>query len=384
MSRFIIFILVYLGIYGGVHLYAYIKLKKGLTLEPLSGWLLALFMMAMVAAPIATRVAERYGHENTARIIAWVGYIWMGLLFVFVAASFLFDGYRVLVGIARLVTQKGLFALLPSYGFSCMISIFIAVSVTVYGFFEARHIRLERIVIPSQKIPQKASPIRIVQISDIHLGIVVGRHRLNRILEKVREAKPHILVSTGDLVDGQMDNLEDLADMIQGIPTPLGKFAVTGNHEFYAGIARSLTFTEKAGFTVLRGEGVSLSNAVNMVGIDDPARPYRNLGNGFEKNLLLKIPRDKFTVYLKHQPVIDRESFGLFDLQLSGHTHKGQIFPFYLATKILYKHPAGLTRLKESCWLYVSRGSGTWGPPIRFLSPPEVTLFELVHGQEIE
>jgi predicted MPP superfamily phosphohydrolase len=382
LGRFITFILAYLSIYGGVHLYAYFKLRKGMTPGPLVGWLLALFMSAMVAAPIVTRIVEHYGHENTARIIAYIGYVWMGLVFVFVTTSFFIDTYRAVLGLARLITQKDLFALIPSYGFSCSIAVFLAIAVTIYGSFEARQIRLEHIVIPSAKISKDTKPIRIVQISDIHLGIIMGRHRLDRILEKVREAKPDILVSTGDLVDGQMDNLEALAEMIREIRTPHGKFAVTGNHEFYAGIARSLNFTEKAGFKVLRGEGVSLPNGINMVGIDDPARPYRELGNDFEKGLLLKFPRDSFTVYLKHQPVIAGDTSGLFDLQLSGHTHKGQIFPFNLATRLFYKIHPGLTRMKDKSWVYVSRGSGTWGPPIRFLAPPEVTLIELVHGRQ--
>jgi predicted MPP superfamily phosphohydrolase len=382
LGRFIIFILVYVGIYGGVHLYAYVKVRKGIAPGPQVGWLLAFFMIAMIAAPIITRIAERYGHENTARIIAYVGYLWMGLVFVFVTASFCFDAYRTFLWLIRLMMRRDLLVLIPSFGFSCAISIFLAVAVTIYGSFEARQIRLEHIVIPSEKIPKDSKPIRIVQISDVHLGIIVGRHRLDRILEKVRAANPDMLISTGDLVDGQMDNLEALAEMIRQIQAPYGKYAVTGNHEFYAGIARSLAFTEKAGFKVLRGEGVTLANGINVAGVDDPARPYRDSETDYEHALLQKFPQDTFTVYLKHQPVIAGDTMGLFDLQLSGHTHNGQIFPFSLATRLFYKMPSGLTRLDNHAWLYVSRGSGTWGPPVRFLSPPEVTLIELVHERK--
>ena len=381
LGRFIVFILIYLSVYGGVHVYAYFKLKKGLTLHPQGGWMLAIFMGAMVAAPIVTRIVERYGHEEIARVVAYVGYIWMGLIFVFVTASFCIDVYRAVLGILRMMVPWDLVAFIPSFGFSCMLSIFLAMSIMIYGFFEARQIRLERIEIPSEKIPEKIKSIRIAQISDIHLGILVGRQRLNRILQRVREATPDVLVSTGDLVDGQMDHMEALSEMFQNIHTPYGKFAVTGNHEFYAGLERSLKFTESAGFKVLRGEGVTLPNGINLVGVDDPARPYRNVGNDFERKLLLQFSRDHFTVYLKHQPVIDKGTVGLFDLQLSGHTHKGQIFPFNLATQLFYKMPSGLTRLAEDSWLYVSRGSGTWGPPARFLSPPEVTLIELVRSR---
>jgi predicted MPP superfamily phosphohydrolase len=103
--------------------------------------------------------------------------------------------------------------------------------------------------------------------------------------------------------------------------------------------------------------------------------------NVSEKELLSKLPREQFALLLKHRPVIDENAIGLFDLQLSGHTHKGQIFPFSLITMLLYPTHAGLLRLEKNAWLYVNRGSGTWGPPIRFLSPPEVTLIELVHDK---
>ena len=381
LGRFFVFILVYLSIYGGVHGYAYSKLRKGFTLNPLSGWMLAMFMLIMIAAPVVTRMAERYNHEDIARITAYIGYIWMGFLFLFVTACVCFDVYSALLRLIRGVLPWDLIAIIPSYGFSCMVSICLAVSIMIYGFFEARNIRLEHIVIESHKLPEDIQQIKIVQISDVHLGIIVGRHRLNRILQRVREATPDILVSTGDLVDGQMDHMEELHGMIKNIHVPLGKFAVTGNHEFYAGIEKSLEFTESAGFKMLRGEGVTLKNNLSLVGVDDPARPYRNRGNDFEKALLSQFPRDHFTIYLKHQPVIDKGTVGLFDLQLSGHTHKGQIFPFGLATKLFYKMHAGLTKLPKGSWLYVSRGSGTWGPPVRFLSPPEVTLIELVRSE---
>ena len=93
------------------------------------------------------------------------------------------------------------------------------------------------------------------------------------------------------------------------------------------------------------------------------------------------MPYDKFTILLKHRPVVDKNAHGLFDLQLSGHAHKGQIFPFSLLTWLYYRHTlhAGTLRLVDDSYLYVSRGAGTWGPPIRFLSPPEVTVIELVH-----
>ena len=375
-----LFLLIYFSIYGGAHLYAFLKLKRGFSLGLPAYIILAIFMILMVAAPIAVRIAERHGYEDLARGFAYIGFTWMGLIFVFISASFFFDIYRLLHLLARLLTRSTLETFTLSIRNFCILAILISFAVMIYGYFEALSIRTEHVTVKTSKIPETIGRLRVVQISDVHLGLIVGKFRLNRILEKVKDARPDILVSTGDLVDGQMDELDTLTDMIKNIPTTYGKFAVTGNHEFYAGLDRALAFTKKAGFTILREKGLTVSNIFNIAGVDDPARKRYVQGIATsEKTLLEKMPGDKFTLFLKHQPVISSESLGRFDLQLSGHTHKGQIFPFYLFTKLFYRMHTGLSKLKGNALLYVSRGSGTWGPPVRFLSPPEVTIIDITY-----
>jgi len=144
-----------------------------------------------------------------------------------------------------------------------------------------------------------------------------------------------------------------------------------------------LSFTEDAGFTVLRGETASAGGIISIAGVDDPTGKYFGHYKGIsEKTLLSGLPKDRFTLLLKHVPVIDNNALGLFDLQLSGHTHDGQIFPFNLVVRLFFPKHAGLFHLPHNALLYVSRGSGTWGPPIRFLSPPEVTIIRLIHGED--
>jgi len=172
-----------------------------------------------------------------------------------------------------------------------------------------------------------------------------------------------------------------MADKINDVRTPYGKYAVTGNHEFHAGIGRSLAFAEEAGFTVLRGEKLEIPGLIIMAGVDDVrANRFGGHGKTSEKQLLSDLPENQFTILLKHRPLVESGSEGLFDLQLSGHTHGGQIFPFSLLIKLLYPIDKGLLPLRDGVFLYVNRGSGTWGPPMRFLVPPEVTIIDLVHG----
>ncbi len=377
-----LFLLVFLFLYGALHVHAFLKARAAFHFGASMGIVLALFFALMVLAPIIVRQSENAGLELFARITAYTGYLWMGIIFLFFSASLLIDLYRLFVYLGGSILHKDLASFILSAKAAFLIPLVISLCVSAYGYREALNIRTEHLTIRTEKLPQDVEKIRIVQISDVHLGLIVRSERLGLILEKVKEANPDILVSTGDLVDGQINRLEGLAEMLREIKPRYGKFAVLGNHEYFAGIKQALAFKKTAGFVLLRDEGVSIDNVIILVGVDDPAAKYSgNYKELDEKTLLSSFPRERFTVLLKHRPLIDHESFGLFDLQLSGHVHKGQIFPFSILTKLYYQNYAGLLKVDGSL-LYVSRGSGTWGPPIRFLAPPEVTVIDIVRDNE--
>ncbi len=377
----VLFLLTFFLVYGGVHAYAFWKARAALGLGAPGSVLLLLFMLVMVLAPILVRVAERLGLEGLPRLLAWVGYGWMGILFVFFSTSLALDLYRFTLFVAGLLFRRDLAWLSLTPGVVFSVPLLLAVGIMIYGYFEARDIRTEKLTILSAKIPEEIGVVRIVQISDVHLGLMVRERRLAKILEAVKEVKPDLLVSTGDLVDGQSDHLDGLTGLLEQIRPKYGKFAVTGNHEFYAGLRQAVAFTEKAGFTVLRGEGVSVAHGINVAGVDDAtAKVYGASSHLSEEEVLAKLSPEYFTLLLKHRPQVNGAALAGFDLQLSGHVHKGQIFPFNLLTWLFYPVRAGHTPLENGTHLYVSRGTGTWGPPIRFLAPPEVTLIEVVRA----
>jgi uncharacterized protein len=376
-----LFLLTFFFVYGSAHLYIFLKVRAAFTLGTGAAITLLCFMIVMICAPLLVRVSEKQGLEVLARYLSYVGYTWMGLAFLFFTSSLCVDLYRFCVFIAGVVMRTNLSSLVPSSRLAFFIPALITVTIATYGYFEALSIRSERMVIESPKVPKEIGTITIAQISDVHIGLIVREGRLQRILGKVREARPDILVSTGDLVDGQIDDLAGLAELLRGIRPRYGKFAVTGNHEFYAGLDQALRFTEKAGFTVLRGEGRDVAGFITIIGVDDPtARYFGAVPGAPEPRLLADSSPKRFALLLKHRPVIGEKESGLIDLQLSGHTHKGQIFPFTYASKAFYPHNAGLVALPGNAYLYVSKGSGTWGPPIRFLAPPEVTIITLIHA----
>jgi predicted MPP superfamily phosphohydrolase len=375
-----LFLLSFFLIYGSIHIYAFMKAKAALAFGPVSAISLILFMLVMVLAPVIVYYSERFGFEFFARTMAHIGFVWGAVLFLFFSASVVIDLYRFALYLSGLILQRDFSAISLSSKYSFLIPLLLSLCITIYGYFEARDIRTERMLVRTSKLPAEIGRLKIVQISDVHLGLIVREGRLSRILEKVKAEQPDVLVSTGDLVDGQVCRLNGLEELFKEVRPGYGKFAITGNHEFYAGIENARCFTENAGFTFLRGEGVTVGGMINIAGVDDPSGNIGHAKEISEKELLSRLPREKFTLFLKHRPLVDKTAIGLFDLQLSGHIHKGQIFPFTLITALLYPITSGRLDLPNGSLMYVSRGSGTWGPPIRFLAPPEVTVIELVHG----
>jgi len=374
-----LFLAVFFLLYGGMHLYAFLKAKAALSLGQGAGLLLAAFMALMIAAPFLVRFFERSGMEPSARLVAYVGYTWLGVLFIFSSYLFAFDIYRIFISVGRLITHKDLSFFVLPVRTAFFLPLVLSLLTSLYGYFEARNIRTEHVEIKTNKIPEAVGRLRIVQISDVHLGLIVREERLKRILEIVKKADPDIFVATGDLVDGQVLKLNGLSDLLKEISPRYGKFAITGNHEFYAGFEQAKLFIQDSGFTLLRGEGVT--GVINVAGIDDPAGERLGLSRKVsEKDLLFRLPREKFTLFLKHRPLVDRSAIGLFDLQLSGHIHKGQIFPFTILTWLYYPVLSGFVNVGDSSYLYESRGAGTWGPPIRVLAPPEVAVIDLVYA----
>jgi uncharacterized protein len=376
-----IFLLFILGLYSGVHAYAFLKIRAAFPFGALAGLGLGLFMAVMIFTPLLVRLLERQGYESPARLLSYMGYSWMGVIFLFFSISLLVDLYRILIPLAGFAMHRDFSPVLPQARAALLIPLSLSLAFAAYGALEALNIRHHRIVVSTDKIPASPGRLRIVQISDVHLGLIVREGRLGRIIRAISEEKPDILISTGDLVDGQIDNLSRLADALAAIRPAYGKFAVTGNHEFYAGLGQSLEITRRAGFIVLRGEEVTIPGLITIAGVDDPTARAMGLSSGKpEGELLAGLPENTFTLFLKHQPHLRPQSYGLYDLQLSGHTHDGQIFPFRYLVRLFFPYVTGLHRLPGGSLLSISRGTGTWGPPIRFLTPPEITVIDLVHG----
>ncbi|MFZ2950461.1 MAG: metallophosphoesterase [Desulfuromonadaceae bacterium] len=341
----------------------------------------------MTVTPLLVHGAEQFRMERTALAIAWPGYLWMGFLFIFSSTLLFVDTAHLLYRLLIRRFSRRLPDVISAHT-SCWIALLLAVTASVYACIEAGQIRTEHVVITSPKLPPSIQRVRVVQISDVHIGLLLQEYRQERILERIREARPDILVSTGDLVDGKLNRdygiseHGQLAALLASVEAPSGKFAVIGNHEVYAGLPQALAYNRAAGFTMLRNQSVLLPSGITISGMDDRAVHSRlSTDPGAETTLLDSVPRDSFHLLLKHRPEIPPESNGRFDLQLSGHVHDGQIFPFNLLVRLRHPIPCGTTTTEAGSRIHVSRGTGTWGPPMRLFAPPEVTVIDIVRPQ---
>jgi predicted MPP superfamily phosphohydrolase len=360
------FLSMVLLIYGAMHMYVLGKLwlafhhSSGLTVA------LALWGIVMTLSPLILWQMTRQNWHGTAVIASWVIYLWMGFLFLFCCIALILDLGHALATLFGFKWRLNEPMTLVTTGL-------LAVALLGYGFVEARQVNIEEIRITTPKLA--SGQVTIAHISDLHLGMMRGEELLERVIASLRDIHPDIVVATGDIVDGQGDDLDGLARRFLAIQPPKGAYAIVGNHEYYAGLDNSLSFLHSAGFTVLRGESAATAGII-LAGVDDPSAGAQVKEAGMAARAALASARkDTFIVLLKHQPVVDRDI--PFDLQLSGHIHGGQIFPFGLMTRLVYGVRTGLTRLSDGRLLYISRGAGTWGPPIRLFAAPEITVIRI-------
>ncbi|MGZ5260770.1 MAG: metallophosphoesterase [Burkholderiales bacterium] len=225
--------------------------------------------------------------------------------------------------------------------------------------------------------------LRIAQISDLHVGLTIGRRYVERVAALADAAEPDLVALTGDMVDGSVERLAGAIAPLKWLASRRRGFFVLGNHDCYSGAESWLSHFQRIGYTNLLNSHVIVEHGSARVivgGVLDPAIGQYHPGWGPRPDLAIaNAPQDAFRLLLAHNPKIAPAAQRAgFHLQLSGHTHAGQFFPWTLAVRLVHApHVAGLSR-EGGMWVYVSAGTGTWGPPVRFGTSPELTLLRLI------
>ncbi|MFG2475231.1 metallophosphoesterase [Streptomyces fagopyri] len=256
----------------------------------------------------------------------------------------------------------------------------VAVGTVGYGTYGVlRGPRVKRVTVPLARLPRSAHGFRIAVVSDIHLGPVLGRDFCRRVVDTINSTQPDLIAVVGDLVDGSVKNLGPAAAPLAGLRARHGSYFVTGNHEYYSGAAQWVAEVRELGLRPLENARTELAG-FDLAGVNDVAGESEGQGPDFGRAL---DGRDtaRAVVLLAHQPVQihDAVRHGV-DLQLSGHTHGGQLWPGNYVAELANPTVAGLERYGDT-QLYVSRGAGAWGPPTRVGAPSDITIVELASRQ---
>ncbi|MFE7948266.1 metallophosphoesterase [Streptomyces sp. NPDC057426] len=240
--------------------------------------------------------------------------------------------------------------------------------------------RVKRVTVPLAKVPRAAHGYRIAVVSDVHIGPVLGRAHTQRIVDAVNRAQPDLIAVVGDLVDGSVENLGPAAEPLAQLRARHGSFFVTGNHEYFSGADAWVDHVRELGLRPLRNARQEIAAGFDLAGVDDIAGESEGQGPDFAAALGDR-DRARAAVLLAHQPVVihDAVRHGV-DLQLSGHTHGGQLWPGNYLAELANPTVAGLERYGDT-QLYVSRGAGAWGPPVRVGAPSDITIVELASLQ---
>ncbi|MFJ9208113.1 metallophosphoesterase [Streptomyces sp. NPDC102264] len=255
-----------------------------------------------------------------------------------------------------------------------------ALATVGYGTYGVlRGPRVKRVTVPLAKLARGAHGFRIAVVSDIHLGPILGRAHTQRIVDTINSTQPDLVAVVGDMVDGSVKDLGPAAEPLAGLKARHGSFFVTGNHEYFSGADAWVDHVRELGLRPLENERVEIPG-FDLAGVNDIAGESEGAGPDFAKALDDR-DRTRASVLLAHQPVVidDAVRYGV-DLQLSGHTHGGQLWPGNLLAGLANPTVAGLERYGDT-QLYVSRGAGAWGPPVRVGAPSDITLVELASRQ---
>ena len=370
-------LLVVLSLLVLLHVYIGLRLMPDLDLGlpgMLAGTVFLLLSTLLVPVGLLSSSLRR---RRWSEQLTWVGLLAMGLFSSLLVLTFLRDLFLLAAALA------GFGSMMLNY-YSALGVPLLALAVTIVGFVNARRVaRVVRVDVPIDGLPEALHGYAIAQISDIHVGPTIKRPYLDAIVERVNGLGADAIAVTGDLVDGSVARLSAHTQPLARLAAPDGAFFVTGNHEYYSGAEEWIVELRRLGLTVLLNQHVVRERggaSLMIAGVADFSAHHFNPAHrsdpqaaaaGAPAGLAVRI-------LLAHQPrSATAAAVAGFDLQLSGHTHGGQFFPWNLFVPLQQPFVAGLHRVRR-LWVYTSRGTGYWGPPKRFGAPSEITLVRLV------
>jgi uncharacterized protein len=377
--RFMIFFLVILTVTILVNLYIYYRTRPLFPAGNPGRWLSVILFWLIALSYFIGRFIERTGYNWLSEPFIKAGSLWLGAMVYLILLFLLAD---ILRGVSLIPGLKGFFSF-PWLGEKGKMVSFIMYIITavvlIAGFFNARYPAVVRQPIKLDK-PLPGGRLKAVLASDIHLGTLIASGRLKHLVDLINRQDPDVILLGGDIFDEDLGPVirNNLGDLLKNLKAGQGVIAILGNHEFYANAAEAQRYLENHNITVLRDSVMVLPGGTTIAGREDiTGQQMFHKKRKSLTELLTGVDTLKPVILMDHQPshVEDVASFPV-DLQVSGHTHHGQLWPFNYITGAIYRFSKGYGTIGKTHF-YVSPGVGTWGPPIRTSCRPEIIVLEI-------
>jgi predicted MPP superfamily phosphohydrolase len=383
--NFIIFFSIFLLVYGLINSYIFFR---GLHAIPAGSPIRTVYMVAFWVVSlsfIAGRFLERIAITPFSTAVVWVGSFWFAAFAYFTLAALFIDFLRlanyVIPFFPAFITEnaartKAVLAIGVSAG---------VVFVLAIGYFNAKNPRLKTLDIHIPKSADSLKTLNVAVASDIHLGTIIGNGRLNKIVDTINSLHADLVLFPGDIVDEDLAPVikQNLGETLRTIKAKYGVFAVTGNHEYIGGVEEAYKYLMDHGIRVLRDEVVTVNGGITLVGREDRSiSQFARMKRKSLPELMAGVDKRFPIIMMDHQPIGLNEAVDAgVDLQLSGHTHHGQLWPFGWITEAIYEVSWGYKKKSETQF-YVSSGVGTWGPPVRLGNTPEIINLRITFGPQ--
>lgn len=378
MNRFafLIFFAIFFSLYFLLHKYLYIKGLNALTETKFQNYYRWVFWI-LAGSFIIGQILERGNPTTVGRMVSFVGSIWVAW-FLYLLLLTLLTSFITWVLYVTNISLQDVFQGVPNRLVLFWSIVGLSLGIVIYGFINAGSPVVRQIDLKiEKKLPH---PIKIALVSDLHLGNNISKYHMQKMVNLINQNHPDILLIAGDLVDHnpKFAIKDKVGEQFLQLNAPMGIYAVTGNHEYIGNAEMSINYLSKYGIQYVRDTVYNVQNILQIVGRED--RQMQLVTSKKRKSiqdLMTAVQHDLPTILMDHQPVeYDKLANTAVDLMVSGHTHKGQLFPLNFITKRVFENHYGLIR-KHKTWFYTTNGFGTWGPPVRVGNTPEVVVFTL-------
>ncbi len=385
--NYIIFFSIFFLIYGLLNYYIYRKGYKVFGQTSTSRNVFRTLFFIISSSFIFGRTLENFWLSWFSQSLIWIGSYWLAAMLYFFLGCVLIDLFRLGNKLFKFLPTKNNFSTLKTKQIIASVFIGVVIAILIGGHINAGIPKIREVSVSIDKNFERSEPLNIVAVSDIHLGTIIGRNRFESIVDQINKLHPDIILLPGDIIDEDLEPVirANLGESLQKLEARYGVYASTGNHEYIGGVERAVKYLTDNGITVLRDTVVLIDNYFYVAGREDlTISRFTNKTRKSLRDLVQNINKKYAVILLDHQPRNLNDAVkNEIDLQISGHTHHGQIWPLNYFAEIIYEVSWGYKQ-KGNTHIYVSSGVGTWGPPVRLGNRPEIVNIKMSFKNQVE